>query len=77
MVLGRTTQVIAIRMDRPPRRDFVTLGRWFLSEGLYIERSELLADLPYGTIQSIYPNGIPTFTYDFYYLIGLQSNGYR
>ena len=73
VVLGWTTpEWSALGMDRPPQLyDFYDepAGECNIPEGLYIERSELLADLPYGTIQSIYPNGIPTFTYDFYYLI--------
>lgn len=52
-------------MDRPPQLyDFYDepAGDFNIPEGLYIERSELLAELRYGTIQDIYPNGIPTFT---------------
>lgn len=67
VVLGWTTpEWSALGLDRPPLSDDFTGSG--VSEDFYIER-ELLVDLPYGTTQSIYPNGIPTLYYDFYYLI--------
>lgn len=68
-----TPEWSALGLDTPPLPgDFFDAASGdSIPEETYIERSELLVDLPYGTTDtwSIYPNGIPTLHYDFYYRI--------